>query len=88
MQLIKTAALSLTVLGFCAGAAFADDAMMKKDAMAKPMQMSKADMKKMKACKAMSADKMAKNKGCMKMSQMHPDMMKSDGAMMASPMKK
>ena len=53
--------------------------MMSGDAMkAKPMKMSAAQMKQMKACQAMSHDRMMKNAGCKKMMRMHPDMMKGD----------
>jgi hypothetical protein len=44
------------------------------------MQMSKADMKAVEACKKMDAAKMAKSAKCQKLNKMHPD------AMMASPM--
>jgi len=68
--------------------ALAQDAMMKGGMKSdKMMKMSAADTKKMKMCQAMPHDKMMKNAGCMKMSRMHPDMMKSDpmakGKMMA-----
>ena len=41
------------------------------------MKMSMADKKMMAKCKGMSHDMMMKNKGCMKMMKMHPDMMPS-----------
>ena len=37
--------------------------------------MSASDMKKMKACQAMSPDAMMKNARCAKLMKMHPDMM-------------
>ncbi len=43
--------------------------------------MSKMDMDKMTACKAMTMDMMKKDAKCMEMMKMHPDMMKSTGAM-------
>ena len=42
----------------------------------KDMKMSMADKKMMAKCNGMSHDMMMKNKGCMKMMKMHPDMMK------------
>jgi hypothetical protein len=85
-------AVALALSTLAGGAAFAqggammksDGAMgaMKSDTMAAaPMAVSAADTKKMKACHAMTPAKMAKDKGCMKMAKMHPDMMKSQGAM-------
>lgn len=59
--------------------AYAQDAM-KKDTMmssGSPMKMSKADQRKMASCQAMSYAMMMKNKGCMKMMKMHPDMMQA-----------
>ena len=78
----KTAAIGVAIFALTGGAAFAQGGtMIKGDAMAKPMKMSRADTKMMKSCHAMSHDMMMKNKGCMKMMKMHPDMMKSDGMM-------
>ncbi len=76
--LLAMSALSLAV----AAPAVAQDAMM-KDGMksGSMMKMSAADTKKMKACNAMSYDKMMKNAGCAKMMKMHPDMMKHDDMM-------
>ena len=42
----------------------------------KPMKMSMAQKRMMTKCNAMSHDMMMKNKSCMKMMKMHPDMMK------------
>ncbi len=42
----------------------------------KPMKMSMADKKMMAKCNAMTHEMMMKNKSCMKMMKMHPDMMK------------
>jgi hypothetical protein len=90
MNTLKTAALGLAMLTLAGGAAFAQsggammksDGAMKTDSMAaKPMAMSAKDMKTMKSCNAMSHDMMMKNKTCMTMSKMHPDMMKGDGMM-------
>ena len=76
--LLAMSALSLAV----AAPAVAQDAMM-KDGMksGSMMKMSAADTKKMKACNAMSHDKMMNNAGCAKMMKMHPDMMKHDDMM-------
>ena len=76
--LLAMSALSLAV----AAPAVAQDAMM-KDGMksGSMMKMSAADTEKMKACNAMSHDKMMKNAGCAKMMKMHPDMMKHDDMM-------
>ncbi|MCE7796008.1 hypothetical protein LWE61_05460 [Sphingobium sufflavum] len=81
LTLVAISALSITA----ATPALAQDAMMqggmKSDKM---MKMSTADMKMMKKCQAMPHEKMMKNAGCMKMSKMHPDMMKGDGMMKPS----
>ncbi len=45
------------------------------------MKMSKAQMKTMNSCKAMSHDMMMKSAKCTKMMKMHPDMMSDTGAM-------
>ena len=74
--------LSVLSLTGAAAPAFAQDAMasgqMKSGSM---MKMSAADTRKMKACNAMSHDKMMKNPGCAKMMKAHPDMMKGDAMM-------
>jgi hypothetical protein len=71
---LKTAALGLVLVAF-AGSAFAmpDSGM---------HRMSAKHMRMMKSCQAMDHDMMMKNKRCMKMMKMHPDMMKGDDAMM------
>jgi hypothetical protein len=96
MNLLKTAALGLAFVTLTSGAAFAEGAMMKSDGAmktdsmaAKPMAMSAADAKTMKACKAMPHDKMMKTKKCAATSAMHTDSMKSGapastGSMMSS----
>ena len=84
MILLKSAALGLALMTLAGGGAFAQSGSMMKSegAMAaQPMKMSAADMKTMKTCKAMSSDKMMKNKACAKMAKAHPDMMKSDAMM-------
>ncbi|QXQ07397.1 hypothetical protein KX816_05050 [Sphingosinicellaceae bacterium] len=75
--------LTLSLLLITAAApAVAQDAMAKHDAMqADTSKMSAADTRKMKACNAMSHDKMMKNAGCKKLAAAHPDMMKHDDAM-------
>jgi hypothetical protein len=82
MKYFQSAAFGLSLLALSAGGAFAQNTMMKQDDMAKPMHMSKHDMKTMKKCQAMSHDKMMKKSSCMKMMKMHSDMMK-DGSMMS-----
>ena len=65
MTFRNTLAVCVLISGIAAGSAFAADA-----------KMSKADMDKMTACKAMTMDAMKKDAGCMAMSKMHPDRMK------------
>lgn len=75
MTLIAMSALSIAA----AAPAVAQDAMMKKDEMKSgEMKMSAADTKKMKMCNAMSHDKMMKDAECVKVTMMHPGMMKHD----------
>ncbi|MEC3909038.1 hypothetical protein U5A82_00690 [Sphingobium sp. CR2-8] len=75
LTLIAISAMSIATVT----PALAQDAMMKGGMKSdKMMTMSAADTKKMKMCQAMPHDKMMKNAGCMKMSKMHPDMMKAD----------
>ena len=78
---LKSAALGLALLAFAGGSAVAmPDGDMHK--------MSAKHMKKMRSCKAMDHDMMMKNRGCMKMMKMHPDMMKDDGMMKKDDMMK
>ena len=77
MTRLKTAAFSLATLALLGGAAYAQDSMTHNDM---TNGMSKHDMMMMKKCQGMDHDMMMKNKGCMKMMKMHPDMM-SDGGM-------
>lgn len=85
LTLIAISAMSIATVT----PALAQDAMMKGGMKSdKVMKMSAADTKKMKMCQAMPHDKMMKNVGCMKMSKMHPDMMKGDAMMKADPMAK
>ncbi|WP_277981396.1 hypothetical protein [Sphingomonas phyllosphaerae] len=72
-------ALSVLALGGAAPA-FAQDAMASHDQM-KSTKMSAADMKKMKACNAMSHDAMMKDRKCAALVKAHPDMMKHDDMM-------
>ena len=51
-------------------------AMSSDEGMMSGKKMSMADKKMMAKCNGMSHDMMMKNKGCMKMMKMHPDMMK------------
>lgn len=46
--------------------------------MMKRMHVSNSHLKMMMSCKAMAKDDMMKNSGCMKMSKMHPGMMRMD----------
>lgn len=79
---MKTVALmcaAAMLAGTFGAPACAQDAM-KKDAMASsgsPMKISKAAQNKMASCQKMSPPAMMKNKGCMKMMKMHPDMMQA-----------
>lgn len=78
-----TTLIAVSALSFAAAApAVAQDAMM-KDGMksGSMMKMSAADTRKMKACNAMSHEKMMKNAGCARMMKAHPDMMKHDDMM-------
>lgn len=90
MNPLKATTLSLAMLTLAGGAAFAAESgsMMKSDGAmhadsmaAAPMAMSAKDMKTMKACKAMSHDKMMKTKSCVTIAKMHPDAMKGGGMM-------
>ncbi len=74
MTLITISVLAITA----AAPAVAQNAMMKDEIKSDSMmKMSKADMEKMKSCKAMSHKMMMKDAGCVKMMKMHPDMMKA-----------
>lgn len=71
----------VTLVAFAiGGSATAQTGSMTNGQMAKPMQMSKMQMKTMRACEAMGHDKMMKSRKCMAMMKAHPDMMK-DGSM-------
>lgn len=75
---IVYAATMLAVTMGVSGHAQAQNDTMKKDGMMSEdskMKMSAADKKMMAKCKGMSHAMMMKNKGCMKMMKMHPDMM-------------
>ena len=76
MSHLKSGVIALA-FAVAAGSAFAADDAMKSDA----MKMSAHDSKMMKSCQAMTHDAMMKSHACMKVMKMHPDMMKSDGAM-------
>lgn len=69
--------IAMSALSIAAAAPALAQGMMNKG----EMKMSAAETKKMKACNAMSHDKMMKNAGCVKMMKMHPDMMKHDAMM-------
>ena len=79
---MKTTLILITAAALGLGApAFAQmqSGSMDKGAMSSgsDMKMSMADKKMMTKCQKMSHAMMMKNKGCMKMMKMHPDMMKS-----------
>lgn len=44
-------------------------------------KMSKSQMATMKRCQAMTSDKMMKNRSCIKLQKMHPEMMNSSSTM-------
>lgn len=73
-MLIATAAAALAA-GSPAVAQMQSDSM-SSGKMMSGKKMSAADKKMMTKCQGMSHDMMMKNKGCMKMMKMHPDMMK------------
>jgi hypothetical protein len=70
-QMIPAALLAVTLAGAPALAQMNSDSM----SSGSKMEMSRADMKKMKACQRMSHSAMMKNARCAKMMKMHPDMM-------------
>jgi type IV secretory pathway TrbL component len=77
IKLMCAAAMIAGALGAPAYAQMSNDSMMKKDGMmSSKMKMSASDKKMMTKCSGMSHDMMMKDKGCMKMMKMHPDMMK------------
>ena len=78
----KTMMIALSAFAFSAAVpAVAQDAMASHDQMKASKKMSAADMKKVKACNAMSHDAMMKDAGCAKVMKAHPDMMKHDDMM-------
>ena len=78
IKLMCAAAMLAGAIGAPAFAQMSNDSMMKKDGMSgSHMKMSAADKKMMTKCSGMSHDMMMKDKGCMKMMKMHPDMMKT-----------
>ena len=77
VRILITAALAAFAAGTPALAQMQSDSMKKGEMSSdKGMNMSAADKKMMAKCQGMSHDMMMKNKGCMKMMKMHPDMMK------------
>lgn len=75
--------LGFIALALAAGApAFAQNGMMGSAGMHPGgMKMTKAQMASMNRCKKMSHHMMMKNRTCMKMMKMHPDMMHGGGMM-------
>jgi hypothetical protein len=88
MKLLQLAAIAGFALALSAGAASAQysatppSSGAKTDSMTtKPSgKVSNSDMKRMKACNAMSQSAMMKDTGCVKMMKAHPEMMKSGGS--------
>lgn len=74
MKSIKLICAAAMLAGTMSAPAYAQ---MASDQAMKPMKMSMAQKKMMTKCKAMSNEMMMKNKGCMKMMKMHPEMMKA-----------
>ena len=70
-QMIPAALLAVTLASVPALAQMSQDSM----SSGSKMEMSKADMKKMKSCQRMSHSAMMKNARCAKMMEMNPDMM-------------
>jgi len=70
-KMIPAALLAMTLTGAPALAQMSHDSMSSDS----KMEMSKADMKKMKSCQRMSHSAMMKNARCAKMMEMHPDVM-------------
>jgi hypothetical protein len=74
---ICAAAALVLIAGAPAYAQMSNDSMSKGATMSdSKMKMSMADKKMMTKCQGMGHDMMMKDKGCMKMMKMHPDMMK------------
>ena len=77
IKIICSAALLAVAIGTPAYAQMASGSMQKDGMMSDSgMKMSMKDKKMMTKCQGMSHDMMMKNKSCMKMMKMHPDMMK------------
>ena len=83
--MIRIATVALMGMAMAASAAHAQDSnmkpsggkMMSGSSDTSKAQMSDKDTKTMKMCQGMSHDDMMKNKKCMDMMKMHPDMMKT-----------
>ena len=73
MNSIKLICAGAMLAGTMAAPAFAQ---MASDHAMKPTKMSMAQKRMMTKCNAMSHEMMMKNKSCVKMMKMHPDMMK------------
>ncbi|MEO6092733.1 MAG: hypothetical protein ABIT04_11260 [Novosphingobium sp.] len=76
--------LTVSAMAFAATApAFAQQDPMMHDGMRSGAMahMSKADMRRMHSCMAMSHSRMMRSASCRRMARMHPDMMHHDGMM-------
>ncbi len=84
---IKTLAVAVSALALTSGAAFAQSSMssgaMSSGDKMSSMKMSKSMMKTQKMCAGMTKDAMMANDKCKAMAAAHPEMMNSDGTMMA-----
>ena len=76
MNSIKSICAGVLLAGALAVPALAQMASEQPMKPMKPMKMSVADKRMMAKCNAMTHDMMMKNKTCMKIMKMHPDMMK------------
>jgi hypothetical protein len=87
--LIAISALSVAAAAPVLAQGMAKDSMMKDGMHAQPaMHMSSAEARQMRACKAMSHDRMMRNARCTRMMRMHPDMMGGDHMMQGGGMMK
>ncbi|GHH25569.1 hypothetical protein GCM10008023_39030 [Sphingomonas glacialis] len=82
-MILKKLALGSIALVLATGApAFAQNGMMSSGGMQPAgMKITKSQMASMNRCKKMSHHMMTKNRTCMKMMRMHPDMISEDGIM-------
>jgi hypothetical protein len=81
MIALSALALGAAMPAIAQDAMASHDQMSSHDSMSAGKKMSAGDMKKMKACSAMSHDAAMKNAGCTKLMKDHPGMMKQDAMM-------